>query len=343
MKKLSINIPTYNRDVFLKKNISIIIDQLRTDDLVNDVEINVSDNASTDTTQEIVRELIDKNPDISITYHRNEVNEGPDVNFIKAMHMATGEYSILFGDDDFFEPQAIRNIFGMFIKYTETAIFVSNRISVNSNDEFVRKQAFLREDVESQTFDFSHKNDIRAYFSLVRDLGGVLTFISSVIYKTSILRDVGEYNSDCNGTCYSFLFYFWTSLARGKQLTYLNEYFVRATTIGVTNNNYGIGLKRLLVDTEGLSRIASIVFYDESIDIKDAFLSAVRKSIPLKRITPEIYAASNNNLNRLNDSLIKCGWDCDFVNHLLYLTSFRVGLKTVIKNLIPFMGKRIRI
>lgn len=34
---------------------------------------------------------------------------------------------------------------------------------------------------------------------------------------------------------------------------------VRATIIGVTNNNYGQGIKRLLVDTEGLSVIAEDV------------------------------------------------------------------------------------
>ena len=135
MKDLSINIPTYNRDVFLKKNIGIIIDQLREDNLVDRVEINVSDNASTDATHEIVRELIEQNPDISITYHRNEVNEGPDVNFIKAMHMAKGKYSILFGDDDYFEPHAILTILTCANTHADVDIFLSNRISINANDE----------------------------------------------------------------------------------------------------------------------------------------------------------------------------------------------------------------
>lgn len=65
MKRLSINIPTYNRCEFLKKNIDIIINQLRDNKLIHDVEINISDNASTDNTKAVISDIIVRNPDIS--------------------------------------------------------------------------------------------------------------------------------------------------------------------------------------------------------------------------------------------------------------------------------------
>jgi hypothetical protein len=62
----------------------------------------------------------------------------------------------------------------------------------------------------------------------------------------------------------------------GKKLMYVNEYFVRATVAGVTNNNYGQGIRRLLVDTEGLSQIAEVVFLRNKTFCND-FLTAVRR------------------------------------------------------------------
>lgn len=344
MKDLSINIPTYNRDVFLKKNIGIIIDQLREDNLVDRVEINVSDNASTDATHEIVRELIEKNPDISITYHRNEVNEGPDVNFIKAMHMAKGKYSILFGDDDYFEPHAILAILTCANTHADVDIFLSNRISINANDEEISRGSFLCDDVNDEIFDFSNTNDGRAYFSLVTDHGGILTFISSVVYRTEILNIVGEYNTACNGSCYSFLYYFWNFLANGGKLMYLKKYFVRATTAGVTNNNYGQNMRRLLVDTEGLSCIADVVFVGNRSMYKQGFLGAVRRAISDARVYRAFFVADDNDRNRFEDSAIRCGWQQSEINFIRYVFRIQNGVKIIMKQILPkVLGKTVKI
>lgn len=344
MKKLSINIPTFNRDVFLMKNLGIIIDQLYSDGLTNYVEINISDNASSDNTKEIVEEIIKQNQDITITYFCNEKNIGPDLNFIAAMQMAHGEYSILFGDDDFFVPGAIKHLIETVEANKDVDIFFANRISVNTNGVEIGRQKFMCEDLRTEVFDFTRINDGRAFLSLVNDHGGILTFISSEIYKTAILKEVGECNPNCIGSCYSFLYYFWNKLASGGKIMYLDEYLVQATTMGVTNNNYGQGMKRLLVDTEGLSCIANIVFIGAKAKYKSDFLAAVRSPIGIQRIMQAYFSASAEEKERFVISSKSCGWSESDLKFISYLFNQRNGLKIFLKKILPLkFGNKIKI
>lgn len=343
MKKLSINIPTYNRDSFLQKNLLIIIKQLRKGNLVDSVEINISDNASTDNTEAIVLEIAKANQDIDFHYQKKEKNYGPDMNFISAMKMAHGEYSILFGDDDFFEDGVIERIFQVINNNNDVSFFLSNRISVNADDKSLGEHKYMKEHISTEKFDFSNKNDIRAYFSQTADHGGILTFISSVIYKTCIIKEIGDYDERCTGSCYSFLYYWWSSLLRGKKLLYLDEYWVRATVTGVTNNNYGTGLKRVLVDTEGLSLIADIVFVKDLVLYKDDFLSAVRRPISVLKIYSAI---KNDNLvlvDRFFRSMEKCGWPIQDIKGWKYMMSRKNTIKSFLKAFLPsFLSTKIR-
>ena len=113
--KISFNIPTYNRAKYLKKNLDILTAQIKELHKENDVEINISDNASTDDTKSIVETFISAYPEIHISYHCNAKNLGPDGNFITAMHLAKGDYSLLWGDDDFLKDGGLARIFELVV------------------------------------------------------------------------------------------------------------------------------------------------------------------------------------------------------------------------------------
>lgn len=89
---LSICIPTYNRGNILKENLKDIIKLPEFDD---SIEIVISDNASTDNTEEVAKSFTSfyKN----IKYYRNEANVR-DVNFELAMNRANGVYIKLMND-----------------------------------------------------------------------------------------------------------------------------------------------------------------------------------------------------------------------------------------------------
>lgn len=96
---LSICIPTYNRAVCLAKCLESIVSQLP---LEQPVEICISDNASTDHTQEIAMAYVRRYS--FIHYRRNAVNIGGDRNIYEVPGMAKGKFIKLQGDDDYFRP-----------------------------------------------------------------------------------------------------------------------------------------------------------------------------------------------------------------------------------------------
>ncbi|MED4601270.1 glycosyltransferase family A protein [Paenibacillus validus] len=97
MKKplLTIIIPTYNRASLLEKALKSLLPQIKD---LEDVELVVSDNASTDQTEEVVRQALQTG---SFKYNRNNENMGAVGNIFTAIEeIATGEYCWVIGDDD---------------------------------------------------------------------------------------------------------------------------------------------------------------------------------------------------------------------------------------------------
>jgi glycosyltransferase involved in cell wall biosynthesis len=94
LPKVSIIIPTYNRAKYLALAIESALDQ----DYCN-LEVVVSDNASTDKTNEIIQKYL-LNP--KFRYFRNEKNLGMIGNWRKALYeYATGEWVLIISDDDY--------------------------------------------------------------------------------------------------------------------------------------------------------------------------------------------------------------------------------------------------
>ena len=259
---LSFNIPTYNRGYFLNKNLEILAQQIKECDVLSDVEINISDNGSTDNTDSVVKDFIANHSEFVIGYNCFDKNLGPDKNFISTMRMAHGEYSILLGDDDFLKEGALEFILHSIRENPEVSIFVSNRTNIDSDGNFITESPFFYTELESHTFDFSNINDGILYFKEVKSLGGCLTFISSVIYKTSIIEDIGEYDERLTGTFYSFFYYWWGAILKGGKLRYNKISYINCTTIGSINSNFGEYLDRTLVDFEGFNIIGKILFKD---------------------------------------------------------------------------------
>lgn len=91
---LSICIPTYNRATVLEKALRNYVDDK---DFDNDVEIVISDNASTDSTPLVCQSFASKYDNIK--YYRNEENVR-DLNFPRVLEKANGEYLKLMNDNN---------------------------------------------------------------------------------------------------------------------------------------------------------------------------------------------------------------------------------------------------
>ena len=91
---LSICIPTCNRGSILD---TVILNYITNEEFDDSVELVISDNASTDNTEEIVKEIIKKYPSKKISYYKNDENIGAK-NFFAVISRAKGKYAKISND-----------------------------------------------------------------------------------------------------------------------------------------------------------------------------------------------------------------------------------------------------
>lgn len=116
---LSICIPTYNRSHYLKNSIEAIVIQ---DEFLNgSVEIVISDNASTDDTEAVVKPYLEKYD--NIYYFRNAENVR-DNNFPIVLSKAHGQLRKLCNDTLVFKPDALRKICSIIKEYDNSRPFI---------------------------------------------------------------------------------------------------------------------------------------------------------------------------------------------------------------------------
>jgi glycosyltransferase involved in cell wall biosynthesis len=95
------------------------------------IELVICDNASTDRTEDVCRELV--RADSRIEYHRHQDNIGLLGNFISAIQMAKGTYFRWIGDDDWLAPDFVSRALECFTE-DESRLIVTTQIAYTSPD-----------------------------------------------------------------------------------------------------------------------------------------------------------------------------------------------------------------
>jgi glycosyltransferase involved in cell wall biosynthesis len=98
MPKISVCIPTFNREHFLPIAIEAVLAQVE-----SDWELIICDDGSTDRTPEVMAEYVAR--DARIQYVRHEANVGKSNNMRSGFEAATGEFFIKIDDDDRLTPE----------------------------------------------------------------------------------------------------------------------------------------------------------------------------------------------------------------------------------------------
>ncbi len=120
---LSIGVPTFNRCQFLVKLLDSIDRAWAAAKWPSGaLEVVVVDNASADETWPLVQERR-QSAQYSLRYLRNDKNIGVLPNFLRAMEESTGDYLMVFGDDDELEPEALTTIRAKVETHPEVASF----------------------------------------------------------------------------------------------------------------------------------------------------------------------------------------------------------------------------
>jgi glycosyltransferase involved in cell wall biosynthesis len=94
---VSIGLPVYNGEEFLRQTLDSLLVQT-----YENLELIVSDNASTDGTEEICREYAAR--DQRVRYYRNAVNCGAAANANRVFVLSSGDYFMWASDEDYWAP-----------------------------------------------------------------------------------------------------------------------------------------------------------------------------------------------------------------------------------------------
>lgn len=175
--KFGICIPTYNRAKYLDRCLNSFIDnfgELR-------FPLYISDNASTDDTDAIVKSFYQKYN--VIIYNRNSENIGIYKNILKVIKMANTEYIWLMGDDDAIIKNGIEKIITVLQNGFDFIVLNSVPCDITLENKRAEKTIECAEDIK-YTKGESHKLliDLRKWY--------YHGFMSSMIIKTKMLQDL---------------------------------------------------------------------------------------------------------------------------------------------------------
>lgn len=131
---VSVGMPVYNEERYLKRSVKSIINQ----DYDN-LELIISDNASTDKTEQICLKLAQKDP--RIRYIRNKNNIGAIDNFYQVVKKATGEYFMFAGGHDLWSPNFISICLRTLQDSPLTVLSFAYTVWIDENNKPIRKES----------------------------------------------------------------------------------------------------------------------------------------------------------------------------------------------------------
>ncbi|MGL5056658.1 MAG: glycosyltransferase family 2 protein [Fusobacteriaceae bacterium] len=211
---LSILIPTYNRENYLKKALDKFFEQI-TDEFKDKIEILVSDNCSVDKTQELLEKFqkISKDKKINFKFSKNNENLGSDGNFLKLINESKGKFCWIFGDDEFLLSSGLEKIMPLLTDEVGL-LHLSNKLtdgyervfSKNETQNFVKEINYMISFITANIFnkkyiDFKVNYEIFKGENLIQELfyfqsilkGNKNIFIYDKIFTTERAGNIGSY------------------------------------------------------------------------------------------------------------------------------------------------------
>lgn len=257
--KLSFCIPTYNRGAYLGRLIESIASQW-----TDEVEIVISDNASTDNTEEVIREYQRKYP--RIIYEKAEMNMGADKNYLRAIELANGDYCWLFGSDDYLAEGAIERLLYE-IEEKHKDIYLTTRLEKSGEKKWL--------DIDKDNeWNLSNKNDYINYLQHVKTLGGLFSYLSSIIVRRKAWMKT-ETDFSYIGTAYAHVQKIVSMIKDGNgKIMYINKPYPK---VGDGEDSFSVDgyLKRILIDLDGYKKLADD-YYGNDVDVYSSFLNVMK-------------------------------------------------------------------
>ncbi len=270
---LSFCIPTYNRAEYLSETLDSIINQSD-----ESIEIVISDNASTDNTEEIVRKAKLKFP--NIIYFRWPKNMGADLNYLKTVELAKGAYCWFLGSDDIIKNNAVERMKAEIKEQND--IYLCSEYLCDLKLKPYAVHFLLPQNVPDKVFNLSSRDQLLQYFQLAQSHSALFGYLSSIIFKREKWASV-VYDESYTGTLYSHMFMLYSFIEKGCILKYIKEPLVYWRSGNDSFGGPGKIQSRYMIDINGFKKVMDNFFCGDS-EILEAFQGAFRRHHPITNI-----------------------------------------------------------
>lgn len=301
MKKLiSICIPTFNRYKYINDFFYSLENEKN--EIRNKIEICISDNQSTDNTEELVNTWINRNL-VAIKFSKNNVNIGPEKNYIKAAELATGKYIWFFGSDDALNYDGLKKVI-ILLEEIIPDLLLTERLDVDITLKNPRQNYFTNKNINSFTIDTSNKLMLSWYFNQVNRITGIFSYLSNII----VLRSRFEKRNLKEGLLNSGYYHvppLLSILLQGCRFSYLKEPVVlHRVGLDTFSKNYA---QRKLLDINGFLKVKNSCF-EPSDYLGDDFIRIISRTHSLIDLIKIQMMIKKSEKKKLLPKLIQCGY-----------------------------------
>ena len=154
---VSIGIPTYNRARTLARAVESALAQTH-----GELEVVISDNASSDGTEALCRQVAADDP--RVRYVRHPRNMGPTANFNHLFLACRGDYALMLADDDWLDPDYVARCLALLVDDPEAAL-------VAGRARYLRDGTFVHDGVWHEHRQPDPASRVTAYLATVDDNG----------------------------------------------------------------------------------------------------------------------------------------------------------------------------
>ncbi|TAF06431.1 MAG: glycosyltransferase family 2 protein [Nostocales cyanobacterium] len=222
-KLLTIAIPTYNRANLLDRQLEWLSKAIK--GYESDCEILVSDNCSTDNTQEIIKKWQENLNNVTFKSNRNIENLGVMKNIIYCLSSATTKYVWTIGDDDPIQERAISYVIDK-IKNIENLSLVF--LNFSGRNKITGEAVHPPTIVGNRWFDADTENgqgDGKAIFEycFTKSVGAVI-FLTATIYRTDLVKRALQIWPDAINNWISLAYFAGYCAANGKVIVTKDTY-----------------------------------------------------------------------------------------------------------------------
>jgi len=221
---VTVCVPTYNTGKYLKESLSSILNQ----DYPN-YEVFVIDNASTDNTREIVKDLQQTH---DFKYSCNDSNIGDYGNYTKCFEYGAGEYISVYHSDDVYNPSIISESVKAFLKDPVVGLVFSLKINTDESGNIIDKDKYPSE-LKKQGTDYYFLPQLFRSF-MINTAFGLAT--PTMMMKRRLFYDFGGFDKDKYGSAADLAL--WLKISEKNGVAIIDKHLInyrRTSNQGIRN------------------------------------------------------------------------------------------------------------